>query len=135
MIRRRERSALSLAGGEGFPGRLEAKYRRKIAGETLMVNDLYVSLVYRPALGLASTWASKLLARSRTQEALLGIADAVEACDKLIETVSASLARYEPEQLKVYEYGWASPLAAFGVPELPRNTGAEAGTPAARTPQ
>jgi type IV secretion system protein VirB4 len=104
VVRRRERSALCLAGGEGFPGRLEAKYRRKISGETLMVNDLYVSLVYRPALGMASTWASKLLARSRTREALLGIADAVEACEKLIETVSASLARYEPEQLTVYEH-------------------------------
>jgi type IV secretion system protein VirB4 len=103
VIRRRESSALSLAGGEGFPGRLEAKYRRKIAGETLMVNDLYVSLVYRPALGMASTWASRILARTRSQEAELGIADAVETCEKLIETVCASLARYEPEQLQVYE--------------------------------
>ncbi len=105
VIRRRERSALSHAGGEGFPAQLEAKYRRKLSGETLMVNDLYVSLVYRPALGMAGTWASKLLARSRPHEALLGIADAVESCNKLIETVAASLNRYEPEQLKVYEYG------------------------------
>jgi type IV secretion system protein VirB4 len=104
VIRRRERSALSIAAAEGFPGQLEAKYRRKIGDETLMVNDLYVSLVYRPALGIASTWASRLLARTRTQEALLGISDAIEACEKLMETVSASLARYEPERLEVYEH-------------------------------
>src|ERR1700733_1576685 len=47
VIRRRERSSLAIAGAEGFSGQLEAKYRRKIGDETLMVNDLYVSLVYR----------------------------------------------------------------------------------------
>lgn len=103
IIRRRERSALSLDSGEGFPGQLETKYRRKLADEVLMVDDLYVSLVYRPALGVASTWVSRALARTRPQEAQLGIADAVEACQKLAETVEVSLARYEPERLGVYE--------------------------------
>jgi len=56
IIRRREGSNLPLSprsGGEGkgeggFAGRLAAKYRERLSSETLMANELYLSVVYRP---------------------------------------------------------------------------------------
>ena len=41
-------------GGSGFAAQLERKYRERLAGETLMVNELYLSTVYRPTAGLAT---------------------------------------------------------------------------------
>src|SRR6267378_1989405 len=38
VVRRRERAYPDSAVGEGFAGALEGKYRRRLAGETLMVN-------------------------------------------------------------------------------------------------
>ena len=32
----------------GFARELNERYRARLAGETLMVNELYISLVYRP---------------------------------------------------------------------------------------
>src|ERR1700737_395058 len=36
---------------EGFAAALTWKYERRLSGETLMVNELYLSIVFRPAAG------------------------------------------------------------------------------------
>ena len=41
---------------------------QRLAGETLMVNELYLSTVYRPTAGLATGMASQLLKRSRAAD-------------------------------------------------------------------
>ena len=102
VVRRRERTAVELKAGEGFAGALEGKYRRRLSGETLMVNELYLSLVYRPAAGMATSLTSRLLARARPEESQLEVRDALEACEKLGQTLRASLDRYEPEALGLY---------------------------------
>src|SRR5687767_3849283 len=48
VVRRRDHAYPSGTFPPGFAADLDAKYRRKVAGETLMVNELYLSLVYRP---------------------------------------------------------------------------------------
>lgn len=102
ILRRRERTALGAAVANDFAGVLARKYRDRLAGETLMVNELYLSIVYRPVTGAATSAASKLLSRTANGSGKDDLADAVEVCEKLGQTVAASLARYEPERLSVY---------------------------------
>lgn len=102
IVRRREHTMPGCVLREGFAGMLAAKYRARLASETLMVNELYLSLVYRPAAGTTASVASKLAARRSQAGASMDLADALDACEKLGQTVSASLARYEPERLTVY---------------------------------
>ena len=51
--RRREVTEIG-EGATGFSGELERKYRTRLAQQTLMVNELYLSTVYRPTAGVAA---------------------------------------------------------------------------------
>ena len=115
VIRRREVTAVG-EEGMGFSGALERKYRSRLAHQTLMVNELFLSLVYRPTAGVATGLASKFLKRSQSLGAAFELADALDACEKLRETVRASLLRYEPEVLGVYSRNgraYSGPLNLF----------------------
>ena len=101
VIRRRERTSIG-EGASGFAGALEQKYRARLSHQTLMVNELYLSTVYRPAAGVATGLVSKVLSRTHSGASGLERAEALEACEKLRETVCASLARYEAQALSVY---------------------------------
>jgi type IV secretion system protein VirB4 len=105
----RHRSGISRRPGETavprdstFAAALYEKYRNRIANETLMVNEVYLAVVYRPTSGAVTGLASKVLARTRRDGSLLAFADALDACEKLAQTLGASLARYEPELLGTY---------------------------------
>ena len=102
VIRRRERADEAPGERGGFAGRLETRYRARLRQELLMVNELYLAIVYRPAAGMATSWASRLLKRTAPKESQLAIQDALEACEKLSQTIRASLDRYDPELLGVY---------------------------------
>ena len=104
VVRRRELVKTDGRPQTDFAGSLAAKYQERLSSETLMVNELYISLVYRPVAGAASSAVAKLLSR-RSQAQQMGVPEAVDACDKLGQTVSASLARYEPERLGIYADG------------------------------
>src|SRR5882757_1403600 len=102
LIRRREAPEGAPVTASGFADRLAEKYRQRLSAETLMVNELYLTLVYRPVTGAAPTLVSKFLSQRQTGSSSAERADALEACAKLRQTVAASLARYEPELLGVY---------------------------------
>jgi type IV secretion system protein VirB4 len=104
VIRRRAAPAFEAISGEGFAERLSRRYQQKLAGETLMANELYLTLVYRPVTGAAPSLASKLLARGEKKAAIAEAVAALEACAKLKQIIVASLARYEPESLRCYEH-------------------------------
>jgi type IV secretion system protein VirB4 len=102
VLRRRERTAPEAATTGGFSAMLTRKYSERLAGEKLMVNELYLSVVYRPVTGAATGVISRLLSRTAADGGSADLADVVEACEKVGQTVAASLARYEPERLTVY---------------------------------
>ena len=104
LIRRRERFAGDPVTDQDFAGRLAEKYQKRLATETLMVNDLYLSVVYRPVAGAATGLVSKALARGPRHRGQEDLEAAIDACAKLGQTVEASLARYEPEILGIYCY-------------------------------
>jgi type IV secretion system protein VirB4 len=115
LIRRTERNALKPTSGSGFAEQLAGKYRARLAGETLMVNELYIALCYRPAAGAAAGIVSRILARTRALQADLELVDALDNCAKLGQMLRASLARYEPEALGTYRCGgiWCSSLLEY----------------------
>ena len=105
LVRRREYLAPAQAASTGFARRLAERYSRRLAAETLWVNDLYVTLVYRPlaARAAAGTYA---LVKSRDAHAdALERAECLTALQKLAGQVEASLSTYEPMALGCYFIG------------------------------
>ncbi|HEY0747323.1 MAG TPA: VirB4 family type IV secretion/conjugal transfer ATPase [Steroidobacteraceae bacterium] len=88
-----------------FADGLNNKYYHRLANETLMLNEVYLAIVHRPTSGIATSLASKVLARTQRGGSALALADALDACEKLAQTLSASLKRYDPEQLEIYDFG------------------------------
>ncbi len=110
-----ERSCARFRADSNFAGALHAKYRSRLANEILMINEVYLAVVYRPTSGAATGLVSKVLARTRRDELQRVFADAVDACEKLAQTLAASLARYEPDLLGTYRRGdaWCSSLLEY----------------------
>lgn len=102
VVRRREVASTATSDNRGFASALAAKYGKRLSGETLMVNDLYLSVVYRPVAGAAPGFLARLASNHAPQAQALERADAIETSEKLAQTVSSSLARYEPERLHIY---------------------------------
>ena len=120
VIRRRERvrsgNADDAQAGD-FAERLSARYQARLSTETLMVNELYLSVAYRPIAGAAPNLVARLLNAKAGEHRLAEHTDALDACEKLAQTVGSSLARYDPERLGVYESGgrlYSRTLEFFG---------------------
>src|SRR6202043_537992 len=62
-----------------FAGDLLAKYRSRLAKETLMVNEVYLAVVYRPVSGAATGAIAKVLARAQRGRSRLDLTDALDA--------------------------------------------------------
>jgi type IV secretion system protein VirB4 len=116
IIRSRERSGPpEEAVGGGFAQALAVKYHARLANQTLMVNELYLALIYRPVVSVATGWVARILSKAQSDSSDLEISDALDVCAKLAQTVLASLARYEPELLGAYRVGnrWCSSLLEY----------------------
>ncbi len=120
VIRRHARLAAhskpgSRRGGGGFAEDLHCRYQHRLRHETLMLNELYLSILYRPVAGKAAGVLSEFLVKTQRGGRQTELADALDACEKLSQTVAASLARYEPESLGCYRQGdvWYSSLLEY----------------------
>lgn len=88
-----------------FADGLHEKYHHRLANETLMLNEVYLAIVHRPTAGVASGLLSKALVRAQRTGSKMALLDALDACEKLGQTLRASLARYDLEPLGVYRAG------------------------------
>lgn len=87
----------------GFAADLNTKYAQRMSGERLMVNELYLTVIYRPQpsvivknlLNFASTVDKDVLAREREES--------IEILGKIVAEMESSLTRYEAERLGIYE--------------------------------
>ncbi|HUI63158.1 MAG TPA: VirB4 family type IV secretion/conjugal transfer ATPase, partial [Steroidobacteraceae bacterium] len=105
IIRRREHAYPSGEFSPGFAHDLNAKYRARLADETLMVNELYVSLVYRPQATATGAATLRFLKRADRSNSRVELADSLDTCAKLQQQLLAGLDRYDPEPLGVYRHG------------------------------
>jgi type IV secretion system protein VirB4 len=99
VIRRREHAKGGASAGNGFAEALAVNYQERLTHEVLMVNELYLSLVYRPLVGAATGLLARFMRQreANPDEEL----ESLEACEKLAQQLLASLDRYEPERLGV----------------------------------
>jgi type IV secretion system protein VirB4 len=102
VVRRRDHARTRGTLPPGFARDLDAKYGQKLAGETLMVNDLYLSLVYKPQTTAAGVGAMKIVEKTDAAGAAIEMADSIEQCTKMRQAALASLDRYDPEPLGIY---------------------------------
>jgi type IV secretion system protein VirB4 len=96
-------------GGEyppGFCREFNEKYRRHMAGEKMLVNELYLTIVYRPQPMSASKWFDMFGSKNPKdlQDKQL---DELEAVDEVTNAALSALDRYEPELLGCYEHNGA----------------------------
>ena len=114
VVRRRE-SAPPARPGAGFAARLYEQYRQRLCGERLMVNELYLSVLYRPVAGRARHALSRVLSSAQPDASRLELREALEACARLAQTLRASLAQYEPQPLGCYRQAdrWCSSALEF----------------------
>jgi type IV secretion system protein VirB4 len=101
-IRRREKTPTTPATSDGFASTLASRYCQRLGHEVLMVNEIYLSVLFRPVVGVAPGLVARMLKRGGAGEPVTELADAINACDKVADVLLASLARYEPERLGVY---------------------------------
>ena len=108
-------TALRRSTSRSFAADLYTRYQSRLAGETLMTNEVYLAVVHRPVPGLGTGLALKLLSRMERDASRLALADALDACQKLLQTLTASLARYEPDVLGTYQRRdiWYSSLLEY----------------------
>ena len=100
VIRRRETTSATQEAGRDFAGRLAARYQQRVSRERLMVNELYLSIVYRPMPTAVSGTFARLMVRQPQLHRESATA-AIETLDRLVETAVAVLGHYEPEILGV----------------------------------
>lgn len=102
VIRRRETGYPDGRTMPGFADEIEQRYRRKMAGERLMVNELYLSAVFRPQPTRVGNAAWRLFKRADPEGAQAELHDALDTCTKLRQELLAALERYDPEALGIY---------------------------------
>ncbi|MDM0108029.1 VirB4 family type IV secretion/conjugal transfer ATPase [Variovorax sp. J22R24] len=110
VIRRRETAYPVGRTVAGFAHELEQRYRRKMADEQLMVNELFVSVVYRPQPTRLGNAALRLLKRTDPHGERTELRDSLDACTKLRQELLAALERYDPEALGAYRIEGADVL-------------------------
>ena len=99
----------------GFAADLNVKYRASVTGKRLFVNELYLTLLYRPqpmALARAFQKVDELTAHGKAESNGLG----VERINNLAKEVEKNLSRYDPERLTSYEHNgfmYSEPLEFY----------------------
>jgi type IV secretion system protein VirB4 len=104
LIRRR---ATTYPAGEfapGFAADLNHHYRERFSRETLLINEWFVTLVYRPQANALSAFTLKAMARRDAGAQAQELTESLDACGKLADHMSAGLARYRPQRLSVYAH-------------------------------
>ena len=104
VIRRRAELAADGSANGGFSEALAARYRARLVAEALMVNELYLAVVYRPGPAAAGGLLGRVATGITGSDVAWQRESAIEACEKLSRTLQAALAGYEPEILGCYEH-------------------------------
>ena len=106
VIRRRVPSDI---GGEfsGFAAEVDAAWQRRLTRRRLYVNDLYLTLLRRPAPGVVGLvdWFTGLFTSSEVSREEQGRAESLRELSDATNNIISTLARYKPRLLTTYELG------------------------------
>lgn len=87
----------------GFCHDFNEKYRAQMALDRMLVNELYLTIIYRPQPVKVNKWFDKFDVKSES-ELEEQQANYIENINEVTGAVVAALFRYEPEVLGCYEY-------------------------------
>ncbi len=87
---------------EGFSRDFNEHYRERVVGELLMVNELYISLVFRPIVSTVGRSLFKKIDDDKQRHA--DKKAALEFMEQRAIEIEASFRRYDPERLSTYEH-------------------------------
>lgn len=86
----------------GFAQELDDAYAARMNDELLMVNDIFLTIVYRPQPSKIGKAFFSLISGSDQEALKAERAESLDAVEKIASTLEASLRRYDPERLGVY---------------------------------
>lgn len=104
LIRRRADVALDGAFADEFSRKLDQRWRERLGGKQMYVNELFLTILRRPLQGKLG-WAERLgglFARSEVSREAALVADR-RALDAARDALVAALGQYSPRVLSVYE--------------------------------
>ncbi len=87
----------------GFADKLNTKYQKLVGKTDLMVNELYVTVVWRPH----TTRAFKLFAKAETtskEAQVAAMRGELAKVEEVVQQFEAGLSKYLPQRLATYEY-------------------------------
>ncbi len=90
-----------------FARQLNNKYKEHILANNLFINELYLTLVYRPAANKVESLTSKIssaLGFESDKHLVEKQQEAIDFLDECANTALSSLARYEPKKLGFYKF-------------------------------
>ncbi|HEY6817403.1 MAG TPA: VirB4 family type IV secretion/conjugal transfer ATPase [Croceibacterium sp.] len=104
VIRRRADVALEARFADDFSARLDKRWRARLAGRQMFVNELFLTIIRRPLQGRLG-WADRLrgLAGRTANPRHVALAAERRALDAAREALMAALSQYSPRVLRVYE--------------------------------
>lgn len=104
VIRRRADVALDGSFPDEFSQRLDARWRARLAGKQMFINDLFVTIIRRPLQGNLG-WADRLrgLFTSGLARASANVTAEKRALDAARDALMSALGHYAPRVLRVYE--------------------------------
>lgn len=116
LIRRKAEAALEARFPDEFSRTLDERWRQRLAGRQMYVNDLFLTLVRRPLqgrMGIADRLRSLIAPSASDRRAAL--AAEKRALDAATEALIAALGSYDPRLLTIYqtEHGYASEPLEF----------------------
>lgn len=104
IIRRREHRFPPGEFPEGFAKDLNDKYSSRLSDEKLRVNELYLTIVYRPFPSAIGSVMFNLVSKADKSSRQAEREQAVEKLDKVVRQVMRTLRRYDAEKLGIYKH-------------------------------
>ena len=88
----------------GFAHDLNAKYAARVSGERLMINELFVTVIYRPAPSRFGKALLKLVSAGDHEALKREREESIEALEKVVGEIESSLNRYDADRLGLYRH-------------------------------
>jgi len=116
IVRREENTYPAGEYTNAFAKGLNEKYAARVTDELLMVNELYLTIVYRPQASKVGKAIWKLVAAGDSKALEQEREEAIDALDKLASEIESALVRYDAERLSVYRHNgmnFSEPMEFF----------------------
>ena len=82
-----------------FDRKFNQKYAEKVCQSQLMVNELYLTVIYRPQLNRVQGWFQKSLT---VEQHIAAQQQAINKLNEVVSTVISSMEAYHPQRLSTY---------------------------------